>query len=210
MILLCVPLEPWSVFVPAISPLATAALVLATWTLPAFAVPGLVIALLVCWRHRWFCHWVCPTGCCADGATWLGRRFGRRLRHVPVIGQTLALIVLAGACLGYPVLLWMDPLALLSGAVGTLHGRLAFAPSWGSLGLVLVLVVSLLWPHAWCARLCPLGGLQDVLTSAPNAWSESYGAVRRAHGRRLESGILLPCLVARSWEARSAWRGPHI
>lgn len=164
--LLCLPLEPWSVFVPAISPLATAALVLATWTLPALAVPGLLIALAVCWRHRWFCHWVCPTGCCADGATWLGRRGGRKLRRFPVIGPMLALIILAGACLGYPVLLWLDPLALLSGAVGTLHSRRGFALSWGSLGLVLVLAVSVWWPHAWCARLCPLGGLQDVLIAA--------------------------------------------
>ena len=66
-ILLCVPLEPWSVFVPAISPLATAALVLATWTLPAFAVPGLVVALVgvlaaplvlpLGLSHRLLCRW---------------------------------------------------------------------------------------------------------------------------------------------------------
>jgi ferredoxin-type protein NapF len=63
------------------------------------------------------------------------------------------------------VLLWLDPLALLSNAAGTAHGRFGFSPSWGALGLALVLVVSLLWPHAWCTRICPLGGLQDVLAA---------------------------------------------
>ena len=161
---LCLPGESWSVVVPALSPLAAAALVLSTWTLPAFAVLGLVLALVACWRHRWFCHWVCPTGYCADGATWLGRRCGRRLRRVPTIGPALALITLAGACLGYPVLLWMDPLALLSSAIGPLPDRPGAVLSWGSLGFVLIVAISMWWPHAWCARLCPLGGLQDVLT----------------------------------------------
>ena len=169
-LLLCVVLlylpgraQAWSVVVPAISPLATAALVLATWTLPAFALPAVAIVLLVVWRRRWFCQWVCPTGCCADGATWLGRRVGRRARHVPAFGRVVAALILTGAGLGYPVLLWLDPLALFSGTMGgwTSHG--GWAPSWGGLGLLLVMLVSLLWPHVWCARLCPLGGLQEVL-----------------------------------------------
>jgi ferredoxin-type protein NapF len=153
--------QNWSVFVPAISPLSTAALVLATRTLPALAVPAMVIGLLIVWRRRWFCHWVCPTGCCADGVSWIGRRLGRHTRHIPVIGRALAALILAGACLGYPVLLWSDPMALWSGTIGAwpVHG--GWAAGWGCLGLVLVLLVSLLWPHAWCARLCPLGGLQD-------------------------------------------------
>jgi ferredoxin-type protein NapF len=165
-VLVCAAPELWSVFVPAISPLVAAALVLATWTLPAFAVPALVIALVTCWRHRWFCHWVCPTGCCADGTAWLGGRCGRRLRRLPVLGPALALIILAGACLGYPVLLWLDPLALLSNSVGRFDNRAASALSWGLLGFAFILIVSAGWPHAWCARLCPLGGLQDVLAAA--------------------------------------------
>jgi ferredoxin-type protein NapF len=36
---------------------------------------------------------------------------------------------------------------------------------------VAVLVFSLIWPHLWCARLCPLGGLQDTV----------YGLRRLAH-----------------------------
>jgi ferredoxin-type protein NapF len=163
--LLCAAAEPWPILVPATSPLVAAATWFSTWTVSAFAVPGWVIGLVACWWHRGFCRWLCPTGCCADGASWVGRRCGRRPRRSPRIGQVLAVVVLAGAALGYPVLLWLDPLALLSGAAGVHSGHLNFSPSWGALGLGLVLMMSLLWPHVWCRRLCPLGGLQDVLAA---------------------------------------------
>lgn len=165
-VLVCLPLEPWSILVPGISPLVALSLVLATVALPVFAVPGLALALLASARHRWFCHWICPTGCCADGASWLGRRCRRRPGWVPALGPALALTVLAGACLGYPVLLWLDPLALLSAAVGLFHVRQGIEWSWGAWGLICILAVSFWWPHAWCTRLCPLGGLQDALNAA--------------------------------------------
>ncbi len=158
--------EPWPILVPAASPLVVAASALARWTVSVFAIPGLVVALLACGWRRGFCRWICPTGCGADGASWLGRRCGRRPpRRLPLLGQALTLVILAGAALGYPVLLWLDPLALLSGAAGTAHGRFGFAPSWAALGLALVLAISLWWPHAWCTRICPLGGLQDLLAA---------------------------------------------
>ncbi|MHB0957886.1 MAG: 4Fe-4S binding protein [Pirellulaceae bacterium] len=171
----------WSLVVPALSPLTTTALLLATWTLPALAMPAAAILLVILWRRRWFCLWVCPTGCCVDGATWLGRRLGRRAPPIPSVGRTLAALILAGSCLGYPLLLWLDPMALWSGAVGawSVHG--GWQAGWGCWGLGLVLLVSLLWPHLWCARVCPLGGLQDVM--APFArWLVGFWR-RRAHHR---------------------------
>ena len=209
MVLLYLPgrVQTWSVVVPAISPLSTFALVLATWTIPVFAVPAVAVVLFVIWRRRWFCHWVCPTGCCADGATWLGRRCGRRLRHVPAFGRALAALILAGACLGYPILLWLDPMALLSGTLGGWPSHGGRSPSWGCLGLILVMMVSLLWPHVWCARLCPLGGLQDLLAQLvqwmAGCWRRRSGHPSDVRPEPLASvfprRVLLGGMVGVSW-----------
>ena len=55
----------WPLYVPAFSPLVSTALVLATHTIPLFVLPAMLVALVTLWQRRWFCHWVCPTGCCA-------------------------------------------------------------------------------------------------------------------------------------------------
>ncbi len=75
----------------------------------------------------------------------------------------MALLTLIGAAVGYPLLLWLDPLALLSAAITsfTLPGNVA---AWWLLsGLVAVLVLSLTWPNVWCAKICPLGGTQEAV-----------------------------------------------
>jgi ferredoxin-type protein NapF len=180
MLLLAAP-APWPLLVPAASPLAATATILATWTCSVFMLPALAIALAACVWRRCFCQWVCPTGLCADGAAWLGRRCGRQQRRFPRLGPALAFVILFGACLGYPVLLWLDPLALLSGAGSVRLDRLLAAVSWMAFGLACVLIVSLLWPHLWCARICPLGGLQDVLDSATK---RAVGPIRRRWSRR--------------------------
>jgi formate hydrogenlyase subunit 6/NADH:ubiquinone oxidoreductase subunit I len=167
----------WPMHVSAISPLVCVALVLVTHSAPWTILPAAAVALMAMVRRRWFCHWVCPTGCCADGVSWLGRRCGRRSTRFPAVGGALAALILIGACLGYPLLLWTDPLALWSGAVGV-----GIAPShWAALagigGLACALLVSFLWPQLWCSRLCPLGSLQD--------WIAQGAAQCLKFGRRL-------------------------
>ncbi len=170
-------LAPWAagprglVVVPSFSPLVAAAAVLATWTVPALVWIGLVVGLLALVRPRWFCRWACPTGLCADGASRLGRRWGRPYARAPALGQWVALLTLGGACLGYPLLLWMDPLALfasgfrLSDPNGDAVWWLAVA------GLPVVVLISFIWPNLWCGHLCPLGALQDLLAQIPRWWS---------------------------------------
>ncbi|MBN2584647.1 MAG: 4Fe-4S dicluster domain-containing protein, partial [Planctomycetes bacterium] len=57
---------------------------------------------------------------------------------------------------GYPVLLWLDPLAIFSGA---------FAVGPAVIPLLVILALSFTWPHIWCSRICPLGAFQDMLRS---------------------------------------------
>ncbi len=92
------------------------------------------------------------------------RRLGPpRVVRLPPFGQWIALTTLAGACLGYPLLLWLDPLALFSACVGLFGQTTEIARLAGGIGLPVVLLVSLFWPNVWCRRICPLGATQDLL-----------------------------------------------
>ncbi len=148
----------WPVVIPAMSPFIAACSILATRTFNVIAVLGLAVGFIAFWRARWFCRWVCPLGFCADGVSRMGRRCGRKPAKRLSVGRWIVLLTLAGACLGYPVLLWLDPLAIFS-------GTFAFAAWPAIVPLLTLLALSFMWPHIWCGRVCPLGAFQDVLAS---------------------------------------------
>lgn len=72
----------------------------------------------------------------------------------------------AGALVGYPVLLWMEPIAIFStpfairGAADFLSGAVA------GLCLIVLIPATFLMGMVWCSRVCLLGGAQDLLESA--------------------------------------------
>lgn len=151
----------WPVLVPALSPFIAVGSIMATRAFAVTACLGLAVGFIAMLRPRWFCRWVCPPGLCADGMSYMGRRCGRKPAKLPSIGRWIVLLTLAGACLGYPLLLWSDPLAIFSGAFGIAESRTGWLML---LPLLLVLTTSVVWPHIWCSRICPLGALQDALT----------------------------------------------
>jgi ferredoxin len=177
----------WSpVVVAALSPLVAAAAALTTRTFRATMLLGLLVAVVAVVRRRWFCRWACPTGLCARTASRLGMRLGRRCPKSPAFGAWIAWIALGGAALGYPALVWLDPLAIFCGAFG--DGSWAWnGQTWlSAIGLSIVLLASLLLPGVWCLRACPLGGLQDALYLAPRTLFSRWAADphRPSHERR--------------------------
>ena len=153
----------WCWLLPALSPFLASASLVATHVFQLATGLGLLVGLIAVVRRRWFCRWMCPTGLCTDVASRLGRRCGRKPLRMPPIGQWIVLVTLAGACLGYPLLLWLDPLAVFAAAftwTGTKAGPTA---QWAAVALPVLLLFSLVLPHAWCHRICPLGALQDLL-----------------------------------------------
>ena len=179
---------------------------------------GLVVALIAIVRRRWFCHWVCPAGLCADGAARLGRACRLRPIGVPAIGRWIALATLAGAVVGYPLLLWLDPLALFAGVFDLFARWGDEAMMLSAVGLPAVLLLTLLLPGIWCARLCPLGGLQELLVetrklvwhrakrtadqdSATNPHPLSLSHKRARGTVRLARRVALVSLVGLAWAA---------
>jgi ferredoxin len=131
---------------------------------------GLVAAAAALIRHRWFCRYACPMGLLLEGANQIGLRKTGWWTRLPPIGQFSALLTLAGALLGYPLLLWMDPLAIFSSfwgmrAFGTVSSALLGGVLFG-----IIVLLSFTSGLVWCARICPLGGTQELLASARRLW----------------------------------------
>jgi ferredoxin-type protein NapF len=135
-----------------------------THTLHWFALLGGTSLVLVALRHRWFCRYLCAPGMVCGYVS----RFGfnqRTVNRFPRLGTGLFIVAMALSLLGFPILIYLDPVVMwksfFDGMV--VHQDLIFV-FLKSLGLVAILLISVLFPHLWCARLCPLGGLQDIFS----------------------------------------------
>ena len=122
---------------------------------------ALAVIILALFRHRWYCKWVCPTGALCDLAS--QRKSKSNLHRVPKLGGYIALTGFVAALIGVPVLAMVDPINILHTFVDAFNHPLKVMLIKMT-GLVILLGISLWIPHVWCLRLCPLGGLQDLLT----------------------------------------------
>ena len=169
LVTLALPLLPWSwapQVPPAISPFLTICSAIAARALTTAFLIGIPFVIIALISRRWLCRNMCPVGLIVD----LIGRFGpSNAANLPPLGQWLALLTFAGACLGYPLLLWMDPMALFSGFLGAFTKSFTVTALLSAIGLPLVLLISLVRPNLWCAKLCPLGATQDFL-ALPRKW----------------------------------------
>jgi ferredoxin-type protein NapF len=168
-----------AVFLPALSPFLSVAAALsarAVGTLAALAMPVLVLVTVY---PRWFCRHGCPVGLLQEGVERL--RPGARQRQVkgPAIGPWLVLLTLGGALAGYPLFLWLDPLAVFNGFLNAWRQPLALATLLTGLGLPLLLLLDLVAPRLWCQRVCPLGATQDSLSWPRRLWPRHVGCEAR-------------------------------
>ena len=168
---------PWApMIVPAASPFVMIASVIALRAAGVAVLAGFPVLVAALRRPRWFCRWVCPVGLAEEALGRVRPSAARRFVKWPAVGQWIALLTLGGAAAGYPLLVWLDPLAMLEGFVGAWRWPLTPASLAAAVGLPAVLVFSAVFPHAWCARVCPLGAVQDLL-AWPRQWLRRRGAV---------------------------------
>lgn len=155
---------------PALSPHVAVGTTLAlqgAGSLTLLAVPMLLLALFI---PRFICHHVCPTGFLQELLERLRPAGSTRWQSVPRLGRGIVLLTLGGAALGYPLFLWLDPLALFNGFFNAWHKPLTASALLAGLGLPLLLLFDLVFPRAWCKRICPLGATQDLLALPGNQW----------------------------------------
>ncbi len=168
-VLLLVPWPQARLAVPAASPFTGIASSLAVRSLGVGAfvfIPVLTLALI---RRRWFCRWGCPVGLMTECAGRISPISPTRCNRVPRTGLWLVCLSLSAGAVGYPLLLWLDPLAIFSGALGLAVDFSSASAQVAALGLTGILVLSLVLPGAWCLKLCPLGATQELL-GVPRIW----------------------------------------
>lgn len=125
--------------------------------------PLLAAIPLVIWaavRRRPICRWICPLGPLAD---LISRRPGPRGRvWPPAVGTAVLAVSVALAVAGIAWGAWLDPF-VMARALGRLAWQWRGAALISAASLFFPVVISLLRPGAWCASVCPLGALQDLL-----------------------------------------------
>jgi len=172
-------------FVPALSPFVAIGSLLGTRAFHAVTWLGLTVGIVALVRHRLFCRWICPVGLCVDGASLLGRRFGRRPMRGPLLGRWIIFLTLGGALLGYPFLLWLDPLAIFANVPFLARQSPKFGMWLPAIGFGAIVMLSIIWPRAWCERICPLGAIQDLLFLSRRSLHSIIGRKGETHKKSI-------------------------
>jgi ferredoxin len=202
----------WRFAAPTLSPYLAICGALAVRSISRVSLLAIPMFVVVVFRRRFWCRHLCPVGLISESC---GKIHDA---HAPDAGKPgrfafswpparfLALATLGGAFVGYPLFLWMDPLALFSGFFNVARVTRPGISAFSAAGLPLVMLISFFFPGTWCSRICPLGGAQNLLALAA-LWRETNGLKRRPRtsfpGRRafmaLGTGAVFSTLVPRSW-----------
>ncbi|MFA7174299.1 MAG: 4Fe-4S dicluster domain-containing protein [Kiritimatiellia bacterium] len=152
--------------VPACSPFLTL-MALVTCGCSLLLLPAALILLVVIFKKRFFCRWVCPAGSCFEA---VGSQFTKRVwvAKVPPLGLWFLFIGLGAAVMGFPLFIVLDPLAIFSGTFGWVRHDLTQWEKIGAMVFPAMVLMAAAAPWLWCGRLCPLGALQDVVFSLFN------------------------------------------
>lgn len=156
------------------SPFVAICAILAGGTFGIGSILGLGFSVIALARKRWFCRNICPVGLLMDGAAGIGVRKTSWWARCPSIGRYIVLLTAAGAVAGYPLFLWMDPLAFFNSAFSVYTATNVLSGVFSLAGLTILLLIALTSGDLWCARICPLGGTQELLASIKSILG-SYG-----------------------------------
>lgn len=144
------------------SPFVGIAASLATRSLSAASFAWIVVLAVAMVRRRWFCRWACPVGLMTECAGRISPVSATRCKPVPRLGIWLVLLSFSAAAVGYPLFVWLDPLAMFGGTLGLAVDPAAAAARAAAALLAAVVLLSYVLPGTWCLKLCPLGAAQEL------------------------------------------------
>ncbi len=147
------------------SPFVTICTFLAGGIIWVGSILGLLFSVIAIFQKRFFCRYVCPVGLLLDTVS--GFKLPIRIwwKGFPPAGKYIVLLTAAGSILGYPLFLWMDPLAFLNNAFSVYRAASILSGIISLSGMIILILLALTSGNLWCARICPLGATQDILES---------------------------------------------
>ena len=149
--------------IPALSPHITIVGAVAAQAVSLATAVGVPMLVVVTLRRRWFCRYLCPVGLIVDSCAKARPGAKYAYRKVPPLGQWLILATLGGAVIGWPLFLWLDPLSIFTASLNGAHRSMDAVAIISLSAMATIVVVSLILPKFWCLKLCPLGGMQELL-----------------------------------------------
>ncbi|HOO98266.1 MAG TPA: 4Fe-4S binding protein [Bacteroidales bacterium] len=173
--------------------------ILALRSLVFLNIIGLSVLAAFWFRKNFFCRYLCPAGAVLDHVPSPARsRKKFSLRKVPRIGKWLVVMSLAGAAFGLPLFIYLDPLAIFHTFFSAFVQTTALAVAGSMAGLAGLLVLQYFMPGLWCFRLCPLGGLQMLVTDIRLFAARKLRRKQKTDlGRRLFIGSVAGAIIAR-------------
>ena len=166
--------------------------ILAGGTIWAGSILGLGLAIISLVRKRFFCRYICPAGLILDTVSDIKLPVKIWWKGCPPIGKYIALLTVAGAIAGYPLFLWMDPLALLNNAFTVYKATGVVSVAISLSGIVILILLALTSGSFWCARLCPLGATQDLLENAGSFCLNFSKPEKKEPEKKVSQGYSLP------------------
>jgi|WetSurMetagenome_2_1015567.scaffolds.fasta_scaffold53671_3 ferredoxin-type protein NapF len=166
--------------------------ILAGRVFPIQSILGMAFSVISLMRKRWFCRYVCPVGLLLDGASSMKLPTKIWWKGSPPIGNYVVLLTVAAAIFGYPLFLWMDPLALFNNAFSVFASKNVLSVILSLSAIVILLLTALTSGDLWCSRICPLGATQDLLRSVGSSCRNFRRHDRSDPQKTIESGTAFP------------------
>lgn len=197
----------WGLILPALSPYVAVGSTIALRSVSLASVASVPMLLVTIFRRRFWCRRLCPVGLISECC---GKVRAGRMRHNAQqsglltwpASRVIVFTTIGGALAGYPFLLWMDPLALFSGAFNPSRPGMTLL---SAAGLPAVIAISFLFPGIWCSRICPLGATQDLLALVARRLNPGFpGAPLPARRAVLSVGVgaAFSALVPKAWAGK--------
>jgi len=149
--------------VPGLGPLVLAigSITSRSWYVGLFwGLPPLAVLAMACWRGRFFCRWICPTGTLHSSVALVSAK--KRLLAIRFNG-ILFWAILGGGATGLPFLLSLEPLSSFTRITPFLRGWFSAAALIPGLVVPAFLLLGLVQPVVWCTHFCPMGYLLDLV-----------------------------------------------
>jgi len=120
---------------------------------------GLGFLILIAFKKRFICQYICPLGVvCDQASSWSIRK--KKLGILKNFNKTLAFFAPGFAIFGLSVFVVLDPFYIFQTTFEPVRSGINPTSAIKLIPLVGIIAINLFYPDSWCSSLCPLGGLQ--------------------------------------------------